>query len=291
MLEGFKRERVEVGGASIDLRYGGEGSPVLLLHGYPQTQVMWHRIAPKLAERFTLVMTDLRGYGDSSKPDGREDHAAYSKRVMAGDQIEVMRLLGFEKFSIVGHDRGARVGHRMALDHPDAILKFAALDIVPTHRVFGSVNKEVATAYYHWFFLAQQFDLPERLIGSDPGYYLRSLLGVGGSESSFFAPEALAEYERCFSNPETIRATCEEYRASASVDLLHDESDRDRKVECPMLVLWGERGKIGALYDIMAVWREYARNVRGEAIACGHYLAEERPETVFRHLTDFLPEE
>lgn len=288
MFNDFERMQVSTGAATINVRLGGEGPPVLLLHGYPQTHAMWHRVAPTLAERFTVVMADLRGYGDSSKPAGGEDHAVYSKRAMAEDQVEVMRSLGFERFSVAGHDRGARVGHRLALDHPDAVSKCAALDIVPTHKIFRTLTKEVATAYYHFFFLAQPFDLPERLIGSDPSYYLRKLLGVNGSEPSIFAPEAFAEYERCFNDHETIHTTCEEYRAAASIDLLHDEADLDRKVECPMLVLWGERGKIGALYDVLAVWREYARNVRGTNIASGHYLAEEQPEVVRQHLMDFL---
>lgn len=260
----------------------------MLLHGYPQTHVMWHRVAPALAGRHTLVVADLRGYGDSSKPDGGEGHAAYSKREMAADQVEVMRTLGFERFAVVGHDRGARVGHRMALDRPDAVSRFAALDIVPTHKIFRVLTKEVATAYYHWFFLAQPYDLPERLIGCDPAYYLRHLLRISASDTAFFAPEAVAEYERCFTDPEMIHATCEEYRAAASIDLEHDDADFGNKVECPVLVLWGERGKIGSLYDVPVVWREYARDVNWAGIDAGHYLAEERPEAVLEHLTGFL---
>lgn len=291
VFDGFEKRQIATGAASINVRLGGEGLPVLLLHGYPQTHVMWHRVAPILAERYTLVVADLRGYGDSSKPDGDRGHAAYSKRALAADQVEVMRSLGFERFFVVGHDRGARVGHRMALDHPDSVSKFAALDIVPTHKVFRSLTKEVAIAYYHWFFLAQPFDLPERLIGSDPGYYLRWLLRISESDTSFFAPEVVSEYERCFADPETIYATCEEYRAAASIDLAHDDTDFGRKVECPMLVLWGERGKISSLYDVPAVWREYARDVSGAGIAAAHYLAEERPEAVLEHLADFLAQD
>src|ERR671920_2056879 len=198
MFEGFERVRVETEGASINAVRGGEGPPLLLLHGNPQTLAMWHLVAPRLAEEFTVIATDLRGYGDSSKPFGDEDHSTYSKRAMAGDQASVMESLGFDSFAVVGHDRGARVGHRMALDYPDSVTKLAVLDIVPTHHVFGTVGKELATAYYHWFFFIQPYDLPETLIGAGPSYYLRKKLGGWGTSLETFAPEALAEYERCF---------------------------------------------------------------------------------------------
>ncbi len=267
---------------------GGAGPPVLLLHGYPQTHAMWHRVASLLAESFTVVATDLRGYGDSSKPEGDFEHATYSKRAMGRDQVEVMEALGFESFVVVGHDRGARVGHRMALDHPDRVERLAALDIVPTRHIFETVGKELATAYYHWFFLIQHRELPERLIGADPAYYLRWTLGRYGADLDIFAPEALAEYERCFRDPATIHANCEDYRAAASIDLVHDEADRGRKLRCPLLLLWGARGAMHDLYDVENVWREYAEDVRGKPLDAGHYLAEERPEETSRELTSFL---
>src|SRR5215217_5222579 len=238
MFEGFERVRIETEGANINAVCGGKGPPVLLLHGYPQTLVMWHLAAPRLAESFTVVATDLRGYGDSSKPEGGPNHAAYSKRAMAADQVEVMEALGFGSFAAVGHDRGGRVAHRMALDYPDRVTKLAVLDIVPTRHVFETVGKDLATAYYHWFFFVQPYDLPETLIGGNPSYYLHKKLGGWGTSLDTFAQEALAEYERCF-DAATIHASCEDYRAAASIDLVHDEEDRCevRKVECPLLTL------------------------------------------------------
>jgi haloacetate dehalogenase len=290
MFEGFERSRVETGGAEINLVRGGDGPPVLLLHGYPQTHAMWHLVAPRLAEEFTVVAADLRGYGDSSKPEGDPDHSAYSKRAMAEDQVEVMRALGFESFGVVGHDRGARAGHRMALDHPDRVTKLAVLDIIPTREVFATVGKDLATAYYHWFFFIQPYDLPETLIGADPGYYLRKKLGGWGTSLETFAPEALAEYERCFRDPRTIHASCEDYRAAASIDLVHDEADaaEGRKVECPLLALWGGAGVMERLYDVEGVWRKYAHDVRGRPLEAGHFLAEERPVETARELSSFL---
>lgn len=290
MLEGFERVRVETRGAEINAVRGGHGPPVLLLHGYPQTHAMWHLVAPRLAEDFTIVAADLRGYGDSSKPFGERNHATYSKRAMAADQVQVMESLGFPSFAVVGHDRGGRVGHRMALDHPDRVTKLAVLDILPTRHVYATVGKDLATAYYHWFFFIQPYDLPETLIGADPGYYLRKKLGGWGTSLDTFAPEALAEYERCFSEPATIHASCEDYRAAASIDLVHDDADRDegRKVTCPLLALWGGRGVMERLYDVEEVWRGYADDVRGRSIDAGHFLAEERPEETARELLSFL---
>jgi haloacetate dehalogenase len=288
MFEGFERVRIETEGANINAVCGGKGPPVLLLHGYPQTLVMWHLAAPRLAESFTVVATDLRGYGDSSKPEGGPNHAAYSKRAMAADQVEVMEALGFGSFAAVGHDRGGRVAHRMALDYPERVTKLAVLDIVPTHYVFATADKELATAYYHWFFLIQPYDLPERLIGADPDYFLGKKLGGWGTGIEMFVPEAYAEYERCFSDPKTIHASCEDYRAAATIDLEHDEADRDQRVECPLLALWGEKGVVERLYEVLEVWREYARNVWGRTLPCGHYLPEERPRETVGELVSFL---
>jgi haloacetate dehalogenase len=290
VFEGFERLRVETGEAAINLVRGGSGPPVLLLHGYPQTHAMWHGVAPGLAEDFTVIATDLRGYGDSSKPFGDEDHATYSKRAMAADQVKVMESLGFASFAVVGHDRGGRVGHRMALDHPERVTRLAVLDIVPTRHVYATVGKDLATAYYHWFFFIQPYDLPETLIGADPAYYLRKKLGGWGTSLDAFSPESLAEYERCFSDPATIHASCEDYRAAASIDLVHDDADYDegRKVACPLLALWGGQGVMERLYDVREVWRAYAGDVRGKALDAGHFLAEERPEETTRELIDFL---
>ena len=225
LFPGFVARRLETEGCEIFARVGGDGPPMLLLHGYPQTHVMWHRLAPLLADRFTLVCADLRGYGDSGKPAGDAEHSAYSKRTMAADQVAVMAALGYARFAVVGHDRGGRVAHRMCLDHPDKITRAAVLDIVPTRTLFQTLNQGVALTYYHWLFLAQPFDLPERLIGADPDYYLERKMGALGGGLDFFDPRALAEYKRCFRDPATIHATCEDYRAAASIDLAHDEAD------------------------------------------------------------------
>ena len=289
MFEGFEQRRVETPEAEVSVVVGGEGPPVLLLHGYPQTKAIWHKVAPALADTFTVVAADLRGYGDSSKPQGDEDHAAYSKRAMANDQVAAMGSLGFGSFAVVGHDRGARVGHRMALDHPERVTRLAVLDIVPTRHAFATVDRHLATAYYHWFFLIQPYDLPERLIGADPAYYLRKKLGAWGAAPDAFSPEALAEYERCF-DAATIHASCEDYRAAASIDLAHDEADRasGRAIEGPLLALWGARGVIGKIYDVPEVWSTYAGDVRGKALDCGHFLPEERPQETTRELLNFL---
>lgn len=287
MFEGFEEQRIETGGAVISTVRGGDGPPLLLLHGYPQTHVMWHKIGPQLAEDFTVVATDLRGYGDSSEPDGGENHAGYSKRAMAQDQVEVMERLGFESFYVAGHDRGGRVAHRMALDHPGRVEKLAVLDIAPTHTMYTTTDMEFARAYYHWFFLIQPYDLPETLIGAAPEYYLRKKLGQWGKDESAFSSEALSEYLRCFT-PATIHASCEDYRASASIDLVHDEEGLGSKLSCPLLVLWGEKGFVGKKYDVIATWREKAEDVRGSSLPCGHFLPEEAPEGTLEALRGFF---
>ena len=288
MFEGFTSERIAIDGGEVALRRGGSGEPLLLLHGYPQTHAMWHRVAPRLAERFSVVCPDLRGYGDSFKPPGGGDHSSYSFRAMAGDQVEVMNALGFDRFGVVGHDRGARVAHRMALDHPDAVTRLAVLDIVPTYTAFASVDKDFAQHTYHWFFLSQPFDLPERLIGTDPGYFLGWTLASWTARDDVFTPEAMSEYRRCFLDPETIHATCEDYRASASINLEHDAEDLDRRLECPLLVLWGEAGRVGKTFDPLGVWRERATDVSGRALPGGHFPAEESPEDTTSELFAFL---
>jgi haloacetate dehalogenase len=286
MFEGFERIRIEVEGASINAVRGGTGPPVLLLHGSPQTLAMWHLVAPRLAEDFTVVAADLRGYGDSSKPEGGEDHARYSKRVMALDQVEVMKHLGFDRFALCGHDRGGRVGYRMALDHPGVVTKLAVLDIVPTWEAFSRADKAFGLGYWHWFFLAQPYDLPERLLASDP----EKALFRGGSEA--IAPEAMEEYVRCLRDPEAIHATCEDYRAAVSLDYEHDEADREagRRVGCPVLVLWGRKGFLEDHYEVLEVWRGWADDVQGKSIDCGHYVPEEAPEETYAELRAFLRE-
>ena len=292
MLEEFEPRDVEVDGTRIHAAVAGDGPPVLLLHGYPQSHVMWHRVAPALAQEHTVVVADLRGYGDSSRPPSTPDHATYSKRAMAADQVGLMRRLGFETFALVGHDRGARVAHRLCLDQPEVVSRVALLDIVPTRHVFSHVDRALSQAYYHWFFLSQPADLPEHLIGSDPGYWVRRKLAQwsGGAGIDAFAPEAVEEYVRCFSDPDVIRASCEDYRAGASVDLEHDEVDAaaGRRVECPTLVLWGSEGFVDSAYDVLDVWSTYATDVRGHALDCGHFLAEEQPDRTLTALRDFL---
>jgi haloacetate dehalogenase len=288
MFEGFDVRDVVTGETSIRVRIGGAGPPLLLLHGYPQTHAMWHRVAPVLAERCTVVCADLRGYGDSGKPASDAAHAVYSKRASAADMVAVMSGLGFTRFMLAGHDRGGRVAHRLALDHPERLDALAVLDIVPTRTVFRATDQALATAYYHWFFLIQPYDLPERLIGADPVYYLRKKLGAWAALDQF-APEALAEYERCFRDPAVIHASCEDYRAAASIDLVHDEADLDLKIQCPVLALWGRRGVMERHFDVLATWREKAAGpVSGRALDCGHFLAEERPEETANELLAFF---
>lgn len=284
---GFEKRRIRTSGAEINLVTGGSGPPLLLLHGYPQTHVMWRKIAPRLAEEFTLVIPDLRGYGDSSKPPAGPDFAAYSKRALAQDQVETMRALGFERFRVAGHDRGARVTHRLLRDNPERIEKAALLDIVPTLYRFETIDQKAATGSFHWFFLIQPTPFPEQMIGASVELFLKKMLGLSGTPGAH-EPEAYAEYLRCFGNPETIRATCDEYRAGATIDLEHDRADRGRKLTMPLLILWGERSGQGSGYDMLAVWREHAENVSGHPIKSGHFLPEEMPDDTHRALRDFF---
>lgn len=284
---GFTDERLAVNGVEIQAVIGGSGPPLLLLHGAPQSHVMWHHLAPRLAERFTVVATDLRGYGDSSKPAGGGDHADYSFRTMAADQVAVMNQLGHDSFSVVAHDRGARVTHRMMLDHPEVVTRAALLDIVPTKYVYDHADTALATAYFHWFFFIQPAPLPELMMQPTATVLLKAFLGAFGG-TDCYDPEAMAEYERCFATPESIHAMCEDYRAAATIDLAHDAADEGRTVDCPLLILWGSRGVVGQLYQPLEVWRRYASDVRGQGLDAGHFLAEERPDDVLTALEEFL---
>lgn len=286
--EDFAGVRVKTSGAEINLVHGGSGSPLLLLHGYPQTHAIWHEVAPRLAKSFHVVCPDLRGYGDSSKPPTTPDHYPYSKRAMAQDMVEVMATLGHSEFFVAGHDRGARVTHRMALDYPEKIMRACVMDIAPTHYMFETANQDFATGYYHWFFLIQPDGLPEHMIGADPAYYVTEKLKRWSAPDAVFAEAAVAEYVRCFSEAETIHASCEDYRAAASIDLEHDKKDRHDKVRCPLLVLWGSRGFVHRSYDVLSVWRDYAGQVEGRALDCGHFLPEEASTAVCEELLRFF---
>ena len=286
LFDEFSRAEITTSDATITALRGGVGPPLLLLHGYPQTHVMWHKVAPLLTRDFTIVATDLRGYGDSSKPENGPDHAGYSKRAMAQDQVEVMTQLGFETFFVAGHDRGGRVAHRMALDHRERVKKLAVLDIVPTRRLYADSTREFATAYFWWFFLIQPAPLPETLIGNSVEFWLSEKLGKAAPGAITSA--AFAEYLRCYRNSEAIHASCEDYRAAASIDLAHDEADINRKIECPLLALWGEHAPMHRLYDVAATWRERATNVTGKSLPGTHYFAEEIPELIAAELRQFF---
>lgn len=287
-FEGFERRRIDAGEVSINAVIGGSGPPLLLLHGYPQTHVMWRKLAPVLAERFTVVVPDLRGYGDSDKPAGDPAHERYSKRRMAADQVAVMRTLGFERFQVAGHDRGGRVTHRMCLDHADRVERAAVLDIVPTHTVFSRIDRKTAHGYFHWFFLSQPHDLPERLIGGDPDYFLTYEMDMWCTDATGIEAAAMAEYRRCFRDPRTIHASCEDYRAAISIDLEHDEADFAARIGCPLLVLWGAKALMHRSFDVLETWREKALDVRGKPIGCGHFLPEEAPEETLAAVQDFF---
>jgi haloacetate dehalogenase len=288
VFEGFTQTDIDVAGARIHLRHGGSGPPLLLLHGNPLTHVMWHKVAPRLAREFTVVASDLRGYGDSSKPPGGEDHAGYSFRTMANDQVQVMHALGFERYHVAGHDRGGRVAHRMALDHPGRVAKVAFLDIVPTHHMLSNIPRQWAVDSYHWFFMAQPYDYPEQmLIAYGLERYIRKKLDKKGVGLSAFTPEAMAEYIRCCT-PENIHAVCEDYRAAVSIDLVHDEADLATKIAMPMLVLWGAKSHVNRSYKPIEAWAERALDIRGKMLDCGHYPAEQAPDETYRELRDFF---
>ncbi len=293
MLDGFTRSEIKTKGARIVTVTGGSGPPLLLMHGNPFNHLSWLKVAPALAREFTVVATDLRGYGDSEKPPGGEDHSGYSFRAMAQDQIEVMAALGYDQYMAAGHDRGARVLHRMCLDHPQKVTRAAILDIVPQHYLYKNINKQWATFSWHWFFNIQPFDMPERMMGADPDWFIEKKLAKTKQGLSFFDKDALAEFKRCFRNPETIHAICEDYRAAASIDLDHDEKDMaaGRKIECPVLLLWGATGGVGRNHNPgpAEIWKSYASNIVGaKAVPSGHYVMDEAPAETTAALREFF---
>ena len=291
MMEGFTRSEIKTSGASIVTVHGGNGPPVLLMHGNPFTHLSWHKFAPRLAQEFTVVATDLRGYGDSSKPPGGDDHSGYSFRAMAQDQVEVMEQLGFKTFMAAGHDRGARVLHRMCLDYPDRVQRAAILDIIPQHNLYTHMTREWAKASYHWLFMIQPYPLPETLMSADPDFFINTKLAKTKAGLSFFGKEALEEYRRCFRNKETVHAMCEDYRATYGVDFEMDKVDfaAGKKITCPALILWGATGAVGRNHKPAEVWKDYATDIRGaKALPCGHYLSEEAPEETYAELRAFF---
>ncbi len=291
LFPGFEERRVDVGdGIEIAATVGGSGPPLLLLHGHPQTRAIWHKVAPTLAQHYTLVAADIRGYGDSSKPAGLPDHANYAKRAMAQDQVTLMRTLGFDRFLVLAHDRGARVAHRLAMDHPQAVRRLVTLDIAPTLAMYEQTNEAFARAYWHWFFLIQPAPLPERLIEADPARYITDLMGKRSAGLAPFDPRALAEYQRCIALPGAAHATCEDYRAAATIDLDHDRADRDagRKLTMPLLALWGEEGVVHRCFQPLAEWQRVAQDVQGGPLPCGHYIAEEAPDALLARVMPFL---
>ena len=290
LFSGFSKGIANAGSIQIPYVMAGSGPPLLLLHGHPQTHVIWHKIAPVLAQSFTVIASDLRGYGDASKPAGFPNHSNYSKREMARDQVALMQELGFERFSLVGHDRGGRVGHRLAMDHPHALEKMMLLDISPTLAMYEQTSMEFARAYWHWFFLIQPAPLPERLISADPEFYLQEYMGKRSAGMRPFTPEAWAEYLRAMSDPACVHAMCEDYRAAATIDLEHDRSDRDagKKLTCPLRVLWGQHGTIEKCFDPLKDWGRVAETVSGRALDCGHYIPEEVPQALLAEVQQFF---
>ena len=290
LFPGFAASMRATGGAVIRTLRGGSGPPLLLLHGHPQTHVCWHKIAGRLAEHFTVVLTDLRGYGDSSKPPGGERHENYAPRALASDQVTVMRGFGFECFAVAGHDRGGRVAHRMALDYPEAVTRLAVLDIAPTLTMYERTDKDFATRYVWWFFHIQPAPIPEHLIGMDPEFYLREHLKRQNKTPGAITDLALREYLRCYCASATIHAVLEDYRAAAGIGLELDAADAaaGRKVAAPLLALWGAKGVVGQTYDVLQTWRERALDVSGRAVECGHFLPEEAPDATFAALRDYF---
>lgn len=288
-LEGFELHKQDVRGIKINYAVAGSGPPVLLLHGHPQTHVAWRKIAPRLAaEGFQVVVPDLRGYGDSDKPKSDNQHLPYSKREMAADQVALMAMLGHERFAVVGHDRGGRVAHRMALDYPEAVCSMTVLDIAPTLTMYQQTDQEFATRYFWWFFLIQPYDFPERLIGNDPEYFLRRHIAGQVKIDGSIKEDVIAEYLRTYRDPATIHAICEDYRAAASIDLVHDRQDLDHMIQCPVLVIWGQKGVVGQTYNVIETWRHKTKSVEGLALNCGHAIPEEMPTELVEALLPHL---
>jgi haloacetate dehalogenase len=290
LFPGFSKGTVLVNGVEIPYVAAGNGLPLLLLHGFPQNKAIWHRVAPALTHRFALVIPDLRGYGDAGKPAGLADHSNYSKREMARDQIDLMRALGYSAFGVVGHDRGARVAHRLAADHPDAVTKLMTLDICPTLAMYEQTDMAFATAYWHWFFLIQAAPLPERLIGADPVFFLTQFMGKRSAGLGPFAAEAWQGYMRDMHDPACVHAMCEDYRAAATIDLAHDRADlaAGRKLSCPLRVLWGKYGVVERCFKPLEEWHKVADSVSGHALECGHYIPEEAPEALVAEIENFF---
>ncbi len=290
MFTNYHKKTLHVNGIHIHCRIGGQGPALLLLHGHPQTHVIWHKVAEQLAQHFTVVATDLRGYGDSDKPTMSKNHVAHSKRTMAKDQLELMKALGFKEFSLLAHDRGARVAHRLALDHPLAVKKMILLDIAPTLAMYSQTTEQFARAYWHWFFLIRPAPLPESLIQTHPENYLRSVMGTRSSGMQPFTNEAFAEYLRCLQLPNAAEGICEDYRASATIDIEHDHFYIyiEKKLHCPLLVLWGEHGTVGHCFNPLAEWNKVAHNVIGKAVPSGHYIPEEIPKILLTYTVEFL---
>jgi haloacetate dehalogenase len=288
---GFSAEMVETSGTTIHVLRKGTGRPLLLLHGYPETHLTWHKVAPVLAEQFSVVVPDLRGYGNSGKPEGGKRHENYSFRAMAQDQVDVMRHYGHDRFLVASHDRGARVAHRLCLDHPESVEKVCLMDIAPTLTMYRGTNREFAIRYMWWFFLIQAYPLPEHMIGLDPTFYLHHVFEGLNKTPGAIGPNEMKEYEQAFSNPTEIHATCEDFRAAADIDLELDAADDEagRKIQCPLHALWGSKGTVGLLWDVLANWREKsAALVTGKALDCGHFLQEERPQDVINELLQFF---
>jgi haloacetate dehalogenase len=290
VFEHFEKQTRRVNGVEIAYRVGGSGPALLLLHGHPQTHVIWHKVVDTLAQHFTVIAADLRGYGDSSKPDDDPEHLNYAKRTMAADMAELMSALGFERFKVLAHDRGARVAHRLGVDHAERVERMVLLDIAPTLAMYRGTNEAFARSYWHWFFLIRPQPLPEMLIQADPAQYLQSVMGARSAGMVPFAPAALAEYERCLALPGTATGICGDYRASATIDLEHDQADIDAgvKLTCPINVMWGAKGAIEACFDALAEWRKVATQVEGKALPCGHYIAEEAPDLLLEEALSFL---